>query len=157
MAKRRDHRSRGSQFGPALRTAPAGGGVRPSDAVDRGEVIKHRALSELPEAAFQCMTGWKPKIIQLRYSVSYVKLFVLNFRALEDVRPFDPHRPAVTDARPPIEVIPPEYDVVMERNQPLAAGMPVIQRLPNALRYAPHQMLHFYTDLRGGPDQAFKW
>jgi hypothetical protein len=102
--------------------------------------------------------GWKPKTIQFRYSLSYVKLFQLNFKALDDARPFDLHRPvAATQVQPPVDEVPLGYDVVVVRHQLLAAEIPVIQRLPHLLCYAPRQMLHFYTDLRGGPAKAFQW
>jgi CelD/BcsL family acetyltransferase involved in cellulose biosynthesis len=102
------------------------------------------------------LAGWKPKPVQLRYSLSYVQLFAVSFKALEDPRPFNPDTPPVADAQLPVQQIPGGYDVIVERNRPLASPIAVIQRLPNMLRYAPRQMLHFYTDLRGGPEQAFR-
>jgi len=55
-----------------------------------------------------------------------------------------------------VEEVPGGYDLVVQRHQLLAGPIPVIQRLPGLIRYAPRQLLHFYTDLRGGPTKAFK-
>jgi hypothetical protein len=100
---------------------------------------------------------WKARTIQLRYSLSYLKLFDVSFKALEDTRPFNPERRAMTGIETPAQTIPADFDVIVERHQVLAATIPIIERTPAMLCYAPRQMPHFYTDLRGGPDTAFKW
>jgi len=100
--------------------------------------------------------AWRSQTIRLRYSLSYARLFEISFKALVDPRPFDLNRPLVSDAPPPVTEVPDGYDVVMERFRLLAAEIPVIQRLPNFLRYAPRQTMHYYTDLRGGPARAFQ-
>lgn len=102
------------------------------------------------------MKTWRSKTISLRYSLSYVKLFEMKFKALEDPQTFDPNQVPASEIQTPFEEVPQNHDVVVARHQLLAAEIPVIQRLPTMLRYAPRQLLHFYTDLRGGPEQAFK-
>ena len=108
--------------------------------------------SELPVS----VSGWRSKQIALRYSVSYVKLFEVTFRALEDPEPFDPHRQPSDEVVAPVVKVPDGYDVVVARHQVLAAGIPTVYHLPQMIRYAPRQLSHFYTDLRGGPDLAFR-
>jgi hypothetical protein len=100
---------------------------------------------------------WRAKKIQLRYSLSYIKLFELTFKALEDTRPFSPERPAANCGEPAIQSVPPDFDVIVQWNEILKAKIPIIERVAGLLRYAPRQMPHFYTDLRGGPEAAFKW
>jgi hypothetical protein len=97
------------------------------------------------------LEGWKAKVIGFRYSLSYVKLFEVRFNALEDPRPFAPDRQAVQELDAPAPEVPDRYDVIAVRHQPLASEIPVIKRVPGMLRYAPRQLLHFYTDLRRGP------
>jgi CelD/BcsL family acetyltransferase involved in cellulose biosynthesis len=46
--------------------------------------------------------------------------------------------------------------MVVVRNQLLTDRIPVISRSAGMIRYAPRQLPHYYTDLRGGPAQAFK-
>jgi len=75
---------------------------------------------------------------------------------MEDTRPFDPDRPVTNDFQPPCEEVPGGHDVVVLRHQLLAGPIPVLSRVGGLLRYAPRQLPHFYTDLRGGPEQAFK-
>jgi hypothetical protein len=99
---------------------------------------------------------WKSKTIHLRYSLSYVKLFEVAFHALEDARPFDPDRPVISTLQLPPKEIPTGHDVVVVRHQLLASPVPVISRIGATICYVPRQLPHFYTDLRGGPDQAFK-
>jgi hypothetical protein len=101
------------------------------------------------------LARWKSKTVSLRYSLSYVKLFELQFKALEDPRSFNPDLPQVVDVEPPQKEVPAGYDVTVQRYQLLAAPIPVIRRFPKMLRYAPRQMLHFYTDMRD-PKQAFQ-
>jgi len=98
----------------------------------------------------------RSKTIHLRFSLSYVKLFEISFKALENSRPFNPDCTRVTDLRPPLEQLPADYQVIVVRNEILQNEIPAIQCLPNLLRYAPQQTIYFYTDLRGGPQQAFK-
>src|SRR5579871_2063978 len=100
--------------------------------------------------------AWKSKTIHFRYSVSYLKLFQIPFRALEDTRPFDPDRPAIEHIPLPPAEISSAYDVLVMRHQLLASRLPVISRIGDTLCYVPRQLPHFYTDLRGGPEQAFK-
>jgi hypothetical protein len=100
--------------------------------------------------------AWKSQTIRLRYSLSYVKLFEVAFKALQDPSAFDPQRELVTAVQPPIEEVPTGYDVVVQRYQLLAAEIPVIRHLPTMLCYAPRQLLHFYTNLAGGATHAFK-
>lgn len=100
--------------------------------------------------------AWQPKTIRLRYSLSYVKLFEVAFSALEDTRPFDPERPPADDPQPPFADFPSGCDAIVVRHELLKSPIPVLTRLPNCIRYAPRQQPHFYTDLRGGPEQAFK-
>jgi CelD/BcsL family acetyltransferase involved in cellulose biosynthesis len=45
---------------------------------------------------------------------------------------------------------------VVVRHELLQQKIAVIQKLPNLLRYVPRQLPHYYTDLRGGPKQAFQ-
>lgn len=101
------------------------------------------------------LEGWKPKVIGFRYSLSYVKLFEIKFKALEDPRPFNPDRQPVDEVDVPVLEVPAGRDVVTIRHQPLVTEIPVIKRLPGMLRYAPRQLLHFYTDLRRRPDGVF--
>jgi len=101
-------------------------------------------------------TEWNPKTIRLRYSLSDVKLFEVAFTALEESSSFSPDRRLASSVVPPMEEVPAGYDVVVQRYQLLANEIPVIQRLPKLLCYAPRQLLHYYTDLAGGPPQAFK-
>lgn len=98
---------------------------------------------------------WNTQKVHLRYSLSYLKLFEWGFRALVDPSPFDPQRPMVSGVEPPVTEVPTGYDAVVQRHQPLSGNIAVIQRLPGLLCYAPRQLLHFYTDLTGGPEQAF--
>jgi CelD/BcsL family acetyltransferase involved in cellulose biosynthesis len=102
------------------------------------------------------VAGWTPTTTSLRYSLSYLRLFELSFKALVDPQRFDPDGLKATDVEPPVNEVPVGYDVVVQRHQLLTTPIPVIQRLPRMIRYAPRQLLHFYTDLRGGADQAFK-
>lgn len=106
--------------------------------------------------ALKGLEGWRPTTVGLRFSISYLKLFEFKFKALEDPQTFDPNKPPVADVQPPVNVVPPGCDAVVQRHQLLTAPIPVILRLPHTLRYAPRQLLHFFTDLRGGPEQAFK-
>ena len=108
-----------------------------------------------PLATAPSLNGWRSKVVGFRYSLSYVMLFEAKFKALDDPRPFQPDR-ATTELVPPVSEVPDGYDVVVVRHEPLAAAIPVIQRLPRLLRYAPRQLQHFYTDLRGpeGPFSA---
>jgi hypothetical protein len=102
------------------------------------------------------LSGWISKTLRLRCSISYLKICELRFSSLEDPRPFDPHRPIAESLLPPVEEVPEGYDVVVVRHEILASPIPKLQRLPNFLCYAPRQLTHYYTDLRGGPDQAFR-
>ena len=102
------------------------------------------------------LAGWIPKTLRLRCSISYLKICELRFHSLEDPRPFDPHRPIATRLHPPIDEVPEGYDVVVVRHEILASPIPKLQRLPKLLCYAPRQLTHYYTDLRGGPEQAFR-
>ena len=106
-------------------------------------------------AGMPAVETWAAKVIGFRYSLSYVKLFEVTFRALEDPRPFQPDRPAVREIEVPFDAVPEPYDVIAIRHQPLEAEIPVIKRLPGMLRYAPRQLLHFYTDLRPGAGDPF--
>jgi CelD/BcsL family acetyltransferase involved in cellulose biosynthesis len=101
-------------------------------------------------------TVWRSRTIHLRYSLSYVKLIQVAFRAFEDVRPFDPDRPVISSLPLPSQEIPTGHDALVIRHQLLAAPLPVISYIGNTLCYVPRQLPHFYTDLRGGPDEAFK-
>jgi len=134
---------------------PDAAGVRLAGA--EGSTNPEGEASPFPAAGTSEGSHWKSRPIEFRFSLSYLKLFGLTFQALEDTRPFDPDAPKLAAAQPPMERIPRGYDVIVERGRPLANPIPVIQRLPNMIVYAPRQMLHFYTDLRGGPGQAFKW
>src|SRR5690349_21067665 len=78
---------------------------------------------------------WMPRFISLRYSLSYVKLFEISFRALEDAFPFDPDRPRAATVEPPLADVPAGYDVVVQRSRLLANPIPVIQRLSGFLVY----------------------
>ncbi len=100
--------------------------------------------------------GWRSDVVRLRYSLSYLKLFEIRFTALRDTQPFDPNRPPTTQFEAPVERVPDQYDVVVARQRVLSARIPVIQRLPGFLRYAPRQMFHYYTDLQGGAEHAFR-
>jgi hypothetical protein len=100
--------------------------------------------------------SWRSKRIALRYSLSYLKLFEVGFRALEDPRPFDPAATARRDVDAPVSTIPSECDVVVCRHQVLQAPIPVIARLPHMVRYAPRQLHHYVTDLTGPPEHAFQ-
>jgi CelD/BcsL family acetyltransferase involved in cellulose biosynthesis len=100
--------------------------------------------------------GWAAASTSLRYSLSDLKLFELTFKALIESARFDPDRERVTDVAPPVEEVPEGYDVLVQRHRLLATPIPVVRRLPKLIRYAPRQLLHFYTDLRGGEHQAFK-
>ena len=102
------------------------------------------------------LAGWCSRTIGLRYSLSYVKLFEARFRAIEDPRPFDPDRPHVREPRPPAIEVPPGHDVIVARHELIEENIPVLQKLPKLLRYAPRQLMHYYTDLQGGPEQAFR-
>jgi hypothetical protein len=99
---------------------------------------------------------WNVRTIPLRYSISYLKLFEIRFKALMDPRPFNPNRPAVQSATPLLDTVPHGFDVLVHRHQPLESRIPVIQRVGDTLCYAPRQLLHFYTDLQGGPEAASK-
>ena len=101
------------------------------------------------------LEGWTSKVISFRYSLSYVKLFEVTFNALVDPRPFDPGRP-LDAIEPPVAEIPANVDVVVARHQVLSAAIPTLVRLPRMLRYAPRQLHHYYTDLSGGPERAFR-
>src|SRR6185436_14007837 len=93
---------------------------------------------------------------RLRCSASYVRLLEIQFKALEDVRPFDPDRTAVSTLTPPFTEVPAGYDVVVHRHQVLERRIPVLQWRDKMVCYAPNQFTHFYTDLRGGPGAAFR-
>jgi GNAT acetyltransferase-like protein len=98
---------------------------------------------------------WQSRQIGFRYQLSYLKLFEINFTALDDARPFDPDRPAVAELDAPLPEVPAPYDVIAIRHQPLSAPIAVIKRVPTMLRYAPRQLLHFYTDLRRSHGDPF--
>jgi CelD/BcsL family acetyltransferase involved in cellulose biosynthesis len=115
-----------------------------------------RDFDERAGAAAGPVIEWKRKTVGLRYSLSYVKVFEARFEALEDGRPFDPRRPAVQQPAPPLPEVPAGYDVIVSRHELLQAKIAAIERLPNLLRYAPRQLPHYYTDLRGGPERAFR-
>jgi CelD/BcsL family acetyltransferase involved in cellulose biosynthesis len=113
-------------------------------------------MNASPIADASASTVWKSKTIHLRYSLSYVKLFQVAFQALEDVRPFDPDRPVISNLPLPPRELPSDHDVLVVRHQLLASRVAVISWMGDILCYVPRQLPHFYTDLRGGPDQAFK-
>jgi len=97
------------------------------------------------------LAAWRSKVVGLRYSLSYLKLFEAKFRALEDPTPFDPAMPPVDSVQPPVGEVPPDHDVVVVRHRTLSAPIAVLERQPKMLRYAPRQLEHFYTDLTGTP------
>lgn len=101
-------------------------------------------------------SDWLAKPMRLRCSASYVRLFEIHFKALEDTRPFNLDRAPVTTLDPPFDAVPPEYDVVVLRHQVLENKIPVLRWQNGMLRYAPNQFTHFFTDLRGGADAAFR-
>jgi CelD/BcsL family acetyltransferase involved in cellulose biosynthesis len=75
---------------------------------------------------------------------------------LIDPNAFDPAKPPVANVDPPAAEVPAGFDVMIHRHQILESPIPVIRRFPTLISYAPRQLLHFYTDLRGGSDCAFK-
>lgn len=113
------------------------------------------ARSGVPDSDLPSLESWRSKTIGFRYSLSYLKLFEITFTALDDPRPFEPDRPAVREIDVPVPDVPKRHDVIAIRHQPLAAQIPVIKRMPGMLRYAPAQLMHFYTDLRRGPAGVF--
>jgi hypothetical protein len=113
------------------------------------------ASSAAAAADTPALDGSRSRVIGLRYSLSYVKLFEITFRALDDPRPFNPDYEPIDEVEMPVREVPEHYDVVTVRHQPLKARVAVIKRLPQALRYAPRQLLHFYTDLRQRPEGVF--
>ena len=56
----------------------------------------------------------------------------------------------------PVQAVPDRYDVIAIRHQPLTAEIPVIRRVHGMLRYAPRQLMHFYTDLRPGATRLWR-
>jgi CelD/BcsL family acetyltransferase involved in cellulose biosynthesis len=102
------------------------------------------------------INAFRPKTIGLRCSLSYVKLFEFKFKALEDVRPFDPARAPHDASQPWLEKVPTGYEVVVARNEILPDQMPVVQTFGEVLRYAPRQLKHYYTDMTGGAAAAFQ-
>jgi Acetyltransferase (GNAT) domain len=107
------------------------------------------------ERGLTTLATWKPDVVRLRYSLSYVKLFERTFKALQDGRSFDPDRVPSARIEAPADAVPEPYDVLVVRQEVLSGNIAVVERLPTMLRYAPRQLLHYYTDLRGGPDRAF--
>jgi hypothetical protein len=112
-------------------------------------------LASYVTASHTPLQDWKPKTIAFRYSLSYVKLFEVRFKALNDPRPFDPHRPVVDPVSPPVMEVPEGYDVIAVRHEPLNGPIQVLQRMPRMLRYVPRQLTHFYTDLDAGSADPF--
>ena len=55
------------------------------------EIVRQDSVRQSPASAtLPALEDWRSKTIGFRYSLSYVKLFEINFKALEDPRPFDP-------------------------------------------------------------------
>src|SRR5262245_39846403 len=61
---------------------------------------KNMKVMSATDAANATALEWQPNTIRFRYSLSYVKLFELAFRALQDTRPFDPERPVISGTQP---------------------------------------------------------
>src|SRR5262245_15569 len=106
-----------------------------SDAVAQ-EAVESNAFRVL-EPGLPALDRWQSKVISFRYSLSYVKLFEIRFKALEDPRPFEPDRPAASDILAPVSKVPERFDVVTLRHQPLLAEIPVIKRVQGMIRYVP--------------------
>lgn len=115
-----------------------------------------QALDSAQQTAPAEVPGWSPTTFGLRISFSYLKLCELKFRGLEDQTTFNPASEKVTDVQPVMKAVPQGYDLFVQRHRLLASRIPTIQRFPKLIRYAPRQLLHFYTDLRGGKEQAFR-
>ncbi|MCC6590320.1 MAG: GNAT family N-acetyltransferase [Bryobacterales bacterium] len=85
--------------------------------------------------------------VELKYSISDVCLYRLHLNGRVVRWPFSPGAAPVVEPPSPERLS--EAPFYLYQNIPLAAPLPKLERLPNALRYVIHQVETWYTPLEG--------
>jgi CelD/BcsL family acetyltransferase involved in cellulose biosynthesis len=99
---------------------------------------------------------WTETQTELTFRVGERSIFSVPFRCLALTAHFtqlgtDPMQP-----RPPFERFGSGVDVAMMRSHPIREPLPVLSRLPEAIRYVPAQYPRYYTDLQQPFDAYLK-
>jgi hypothetical protein len=99
---------------------------------------------------------WTETSTLLKFRIGELTLFSVRFPCLALMTHFtnlgcNPMRP-----RPPFERFGSGMEVVMMQSHPIEEALPLLTRLPEAIRYVPSQYRNYYTNLEGPFDAYLK-